>query len=292
MANCILAHPNHADDTTLNNVVFSKGSWLAGHPLDNLQSPFMYKVARSTSASNEHTKFDVDLGGVRDVRVIAFPDHNLSKNATIRIRASGTANDFDTPIYDSGTLDIYEILYTWGSLYWGHPSLWYGKISSEDLAGYRQGWYEVLSTVVNARHWRFEITDTSNTDGFVQLSRLFIAPGWQPTDVNMSYGSNHGMDDPSKKTKSVGGTNYIDRRELYRTAQIVFRDMDEDEGLTGPHDIMRKLGVKDQLYFIWNPDDTLHKHRRAFLATMRSLSAIEYPYFDRVATAFQLEEVI
>ena len=292
MGNVILAHPNHADDTTLTTVAYSKGSWLTAHPLNNLKSPFLYKVARSTSASDEHSKFDVDLVASRDARIVAIPDHNLSISATIRVRGSNTENDFSNPVIDTGIVDVYETLYTYGELSWGHPSLWYGKINGEDLAGYRQGWYVVFDRIYNARYWRIEIADSGNVDGYIQLSRIFIAPGWQPANVNIAYGSGHGFEDNSRRTKSLGGTNYIDRREVYRTARLAFQDLEEDEGLENPHEIMRKLGTKDQLYFIWNPDDTIHKHRRAFLATMRSLSPIEYPHFDRVSVAFQLEEVL
>ena len=40
---------------------------------------------------------------------------------------------------------------------------------------------------------------------------------------------------------------------------------------------MRRLGTARQLYFVWDPTDTTHLHRRAFLGVLRHLSLLQAP---------------
>ena len=49
------------------------------------------KVARSADAATDSTRFHADLATTRDVRAVVIPDHNLSRSAQLRTRASRMA---------------------------------------------------------------------------------------------------------------------------------------------------------------------------------------------------------
>lgn len=274
MANCILAFPNRVD-ATYYTVSFSGGSWETDLPLSNLADDLLSKVARSTDATLASTQFVVDLGVPRDIRVVAIPDHNISRAGRVKITAASDSL-FNSIVATVDFRDVWQVIYPWGSLPWEHPSFLDGKVSAEDAEDYPQPVVHVFGTSATARYWKIEIDDTTNADGYVQLSRLFLAPGWQPT-INPDYGLTLGWEDESTGEASLGGAIFYDEREKRRVAQFEFGYIPEDEALTWSFEMQRLLGTTKQLFYIYNPDDTTHLHRRAFLATMRQLTPLEYP---------------
>lgn len=290
MAHTILAHPNHVD-SSFYSVVFSGGNWQLTLPLTNLADPRLAKVARSTDAALAATQFDVDLGTPRSIRVFAIPRHNITIQGRIRIRASNTAGVFTAPAYDTGWIDVWTEVYAPNSVEWEHPSFWFGKLSGEEAADYDIAFIHVASASKDARYWRFEIDDTANPDGYVELSRLFMAPGWQPT-VNMGRGAELGVETDTTVERSLGGIHFYDRQKPRRVARFTLPLLGADEALGQAFEMQRQLGIDRQLFYIFDPADTYNLHRRSFLGTIRELTPLEFPYVDRVTTAFQLEEVL
>lgn len=270
---------------------FSGGSWLAGLPLTNLQDDRLAKVARSTNLTASNTKFEVDLKTIRTIRLLAIPKHNLTTAATFRIRASNTAGVFTSPIYDSGTVDAFPPVYAYGSIPYYHPSWYTLKITAEDADGYNIGLIHTTPTPVAARYWLFEFFDSTNPDGYIDLARLFVAAGYQPS-INAQYGFTLGWETDTQRERSLGGVDYYDRRDPRRVWRFQLANLPQDEALIWPFEIARKQGIDKQIMFIFDPDDTIHMHRRAGLATLRQLSPLEYPYDGRMNAPFELQEVL
>ncbi len=291
MANCVLAFPNRVDDTSEVATAFSGGNWQSSLPLGNLKDDLLSNVARSLNDNLSSTNFDLDLGARRDIRVLGIPRHTISRSGKIRVQTSNTFGDFSTPTHDTGWSDVWPVVYPFGSLPFGHPSFWDGKLSQEEAEDYNIGWSLVLPAAINAQYWRFEIDDTANPKGFVDISRLFLAPGWQPT-INMSYRNNLGWADDTRSERSLGGVEYFDRRDGRRISRFSIEYIPEDEAMSWPFEMQRLLGTDGQLYFIYNPDDTIHQVRRRFLARMERLSPISQPVFAHSSTSFQLTEVL
>ena len=289
MANCIIAFPNYVD-ATYYTVAFSGGSWQASLPLTNLKDPLLSKVSRSTSASLDNAQFDVDLGADRDVRLIAIPKHNISRLGKVRVRGSTSAS-FATSVLDTGWRDVWQVVYPFGTLPYGHPSWWDGKLSAEDAQWAVIPFVYVHSAAVVARYWRVEIDDTANAAGYIELTRLFLSPGWQPTR-NLAYGNQLGWETETKSGLSLGGARFYDVRPARRVIRFSVNHLDVDEALAWPFDMQQRLQVSTQVYFLFNPDDTAHLHRRAFLGTLRTLSPLEFPFHDINHAAFEIEEVI
>lgn len=284
MSNCMIGFPNHADSTTL-----SAGLWLAALPLNNLKSHIIGKVARSSTAALADTKFDIDLGSEKKIRISALVNHNFSLDAKYRLRAS-TVSNFATTVYDSGWFDVWPAVYPSASLDWEDANWWSGKYTDEQRAGYTATLVEAESANVLARYWRWEIDDTTNAAGYVQIGRLFIGPAWQPT-YNMNYGASAAWETKTEVQEALGGAEYFQRRTPYRVQNIVL-DMTLDEGLANAFEIQRRAGIDAEVLWIFDPDDTVHALRRRYLARLRKLSALEYPYFDRNKTAFELKELL
>lgn len=290
MANLLLGFPNQVD-ATFYTVAFSGGSWEASLPLTNLRTPLLAEVARSTDATLASTTFDVDLGISRGIRLSVIPKSNLSRDARIRIRGSETAGDFSSPVYDTGWLEVWTTIYAPESLNWEHPSFWTLQLTDEEVGDYNIAFIHLADAEQTARYWRWEIDDEANADGYVDLSRLFMAPGWQPSR-NFAPGAQLGVTTDTTAERSLGGVDYYDRHPARRYARFALRYIEEDEALQNAFEMQRRLGIDRQLFYVFDPADTVHLHRRSFLATMRELSPLEFPLLDYTITAFHVQEVL
>lgn len=285
MANVMLGFPNRIDAATL-----SGGSWQATLPLSNLQTRTLGKVARSSNALAASTKFDIDLGAEKNIRVLSLVNHNLSLAATCKIVAAATA-DFASPIYDSGNIEVWPVVYPADALDWEEDNWWDGKYTAEQREGYTWTAVHILQSNILARYWRVEITDSGNAAGYVQIGRVFIGPAWQP-ETNMSWGLALGWQTDTELQQARSGALYFSRRTPRRVTRFSLENMTEDEALANAFELQRRAGIDAEVLYIFDPDDTVHALRRRFLARMRELSPIENPYPNGHQTPVQIEELL
>lgn len=284
MANLLISFPNRGDSGT-----FSGGSWEATLPLTNLQDRRTQRVARSTNATLASTQFDCDLGTELYLWVGALFSTNLTMAAQWRIRGSNDAA-FATSAYDSGWVDVYPEIYPAGVLNFGDPGWFDGKLAQVDYdAGYRVEPIHVLSTLTSARYWRVEIDDTANGDGYVEVGRAWFGYAYQPT-ANMANGVRLGWETSSSRTETDGGAWYHLDRPRRRHMDFVLSQESEDEGLVRGFEVLRQLGTAGQLLVVFDPDDTHHLHRRAFVGTLRDLSPLTFPYSAWTDQPFRVVE--
>lgn len=258
MANVTIGWPIYSDPGVTYTPTLSGGSWEADLPLTNLQDRRLHYVARSTDAASASTTFDVDLKVARAVFVLAIPVHNLTTDATIQVQGASTAS-FATAniVYDTTTLSAFAT-----------------GLTAENMEGMNVGWTVVLASAETARYWRFAIVDTSNPDGYVELGRVVVAAGWQPT-INMAYGARLGLETETGRQYTDGGAAVYTERRVRRTVTCTIPDLPEDEALQNGWDFQRIAQLSRQFMFVWDASDTIHMHRRSFLATLRDLTPLE-----------------
>jgi hypothetical protein len=285
MANAILAYANQIDNATL-----SGGSWVSTLPLTNLQDRRLGKLARSTDALEASTTFDIDLGSTRLLRVFALCGHNFSASATRRFRFSAVA-DFSSVVLDTGWVDVWPEVYPFGTVGWGSPNFWSGRYSSEEIAGYNASAVHIFSQSTNARYVRVEISDEDNPAGYVQLARVFVGDGWQPTR-NMTYGASIGWLDRTGVQEARSGAEYFDIQRMPRIARFDLPAMSESEAMADAFDLQRAMGTAGEMFFIWDPDDSTHALRRQFLCRLRGVSPITNPGPDRWSAPWEAKELL
>ena len=244
-------------------------------PITNLKNPLLSAKARSTDALAASTKFDADLGVARAIRVIAILRHNFSADATIQVRGYSDAG-YTSLVWDSTALAVWPE---------GYPAV-------ENKKRYQEDFYILLPSDQTARYWRTEIVDTSNPAGYVELARAIFMPAFQPA-VNMIYGASVGIGTDTTKTRSRGGVDYYDRKEPLRSARFQLDVLTEAEAFTDVFDLQWDRGIDREILFVFDPSDTgVLLKKRSWLATIRELSPIEFPYFNNHQTAFAVEEVL
>lgn len=292
MANPVLAYPNYVDaDPAFYSVSFDGGAWEPNAPLTNLRQRLLIKRARSINCALSSTRFWVDLGAPRDVRVIAIPYLVASRETLIRVRAFATQDETGTALVDTGWTELFPVVYALGDLPFGHPSFFDGRVTPEDAAVFPMPFVHVLDEQVNAEWWLFEIDDTASTTGHIEVPKVFLAPGWQPS-LYMKIGANQVFETQTTVQEAYGGAEFYDVQAGRRVFRFGFDYLPQNEALTWAGDMQRRLGVHGQLFFIYDPDDTIHLHRRSFLARMRALSPLEYAVYGRNSATYELSEVI
>lgn len=283
VARVLFAYPNYADgqlsptttgvQTTL-TPTFSGGSWEATLPLTNLATPYLFETARSTDALAASTTFDVDLKTARDILCVGLVRHNLSQAATVTITGASDAA-FTSIVYASGAINVFPAArFAPGSMPYGWPTTWAGLPTTEDVAYYKSlAFVQVIDTLQTARYWRIAITDTTNGNGYVELGRVFVAPGYIP-DVNISQGMTLGWTSETTADSSVGSVKFFTVRNQARELVGTIQNVSIDQALGFLHDMQGRLGLDQQLMVVVDPTDTYHRHRRSFLATLKQLDPI------------------
>lgn len=281
----MLGFPNRADIAVL-----SGGSWSAKLPQANLLDRTIGRVARTTNTAPSSSIIVIDLGKSTNIRDVTLRNHNLSLAARYRVSASALA-DFSVLTYDSGWGEVWPEVYAWGTLEWEDDNFWSGKYTAEETQGYTTQLDHISPAAKALRYWKIELSDPTNPAGYIQAGRLFIGPAWQPK-LNMSYGASLAWETGTTPQAAISGAEYFDGRTPFRVARFSIDWMEQDEAFSKAFELQRQAGVDREVLFIHDPDDTTHALRRRFLGRLRTLSPIEYPYFNTNKAAFEVKELL
>lgn len=208
---------------------------------------------------------------------------------TQAVRPAGYMDSWQSYSYDSGWVDVWPVVFPFPVLEWEDDRWWSGKYGADELAGSYHTMTAILPAAVTQRYWRLEFDDTGNPDGYIQAGRVFIGPAWQPT-INPSYGMSTAWETKTDVQPALGGAEYYGRRTPYRTTRFSLDWMSEDEGMSQAFDIDRRAGIDKEVFWVHDPDDTVHANRRQYLGRFRALSPIEYPYHNITKKAFEIKE--
>ena len=286
MANVLLAFQNRTDEGTL-----SGGSWLASLPLVNLQNRLVQRVARSSNAANASTKFDLNLGAARNVGVVALVVHNMSVSAKVRITGDDAA-DFLTPVYQSAWIDVWPSgMVPQSLLEWEDDNFWLGTLSANARAGYQSPFIHVLPSANTLQYWRVEVDDTSNSDGYVHIGRLFISPTWRPA-INYAMGADLVYRDTTPVETSLSGAEFFDQRSKVREFSFTLEGMTATEAYDYALQLQRQVGISGEILQVPDTDDTARIPARAYVGRLVDLSPIGNPQMDRFKTQFKVRELV
>ncbi len=286
MKNVTFGYGNKIDIATL-----TAGSWQATLPLANIKNKRLSKLARSTNAANSSTKFVIDFGSAQPIQCIALILHNISVSGTVQIKGNST-NVFTSPLYDSGVIQVYPsgVIPT-DLLEWEEDNFWLGTLSQQALAGYRSPFFKLLSTPQTLQYWQIEIFDSGNSDGYVQIGRVFVGKAFTPAK-NISYGHTLGDIDDSVFETSLSGEEFADIRTTYRTHKFELSLLSKTEAYSNILDMQRTSGIVKEIFLIGDNDDTENLNRRSFLGRFKNLNPISQKTQSIYSCQFEVKEII
>ncbi|GEM_PF-3089111 len=287
--NILIGFPNLSDvDFWTPNFVPGVGNWMPGAPLTNLQIPELAFKARSVNCTQDASQFLIDLTTQQSILAVAIPRHNLTLNATLTVKLYTDAAL--TQLVAQATAAV-ATTYAWGALPYGSSSWFDGKITAEAARFSPQPAYVIFDTPQIARYVLVQINDTANPANFIELNRLVICPGYQPT-LNIVYGTQFGVTDPSVLTRTLGGKRCIDPRPKYRTIVASIDYLPQNEAFANIFDMMLRLGISQQCFVSAMPADSVNAARVSFLAAMSQLDPLTAAAFGVSGVGLHFEEIV
>lgn len=293
MGNPVFIFENFADTGIL-----SGGSWETTLPLDNMQDPDIQVVARSTDATLTSTKFSIDLGREQPVGGLAFGPTNMSPGSTWIARAYSDAA-MTAQVYSTGTQQVTGEVIDWTDtndwLEWENPGFWLGIDDFASFTELPQFNYHVVAVadlaLTTAQYWRLELSDTANADGHVDIGRLMIGRQYLPS-YGYSVDNNFSIDPLVDVEESLGGLRSYWERGYRRSLRLTFPVLTDDELFDSVFRMMLRSGLSRQIFVVPDPSDASFGVRRSFLATFKTIPAIQQALMERGTTAMDFEEVL
>ena len=284
MSNTIIGYQNRIDAATF----AAYGSWSTTLPLTNIKTRSLSRKARSTNAANSSTKLRFALDIDRIVSTLGVIAHNLTVSATWRYRVYSDSA-YTTLVYDSGTLNVWPSS-PYGTYEWEDVHFWDLLPTDEEIAYYTKNIIYVVPQIVAAQYYQIEFFDSTNTNGYVELGRIFVGQTYQPV-LNMNLGASIGYESPTIIDTAMSGAEFFDRRESFRVANFTLDHLTYSESILN-NDIMKISGTDLEVLYIWDSADELNLQRRSFLGRLRALSPISQPYNTRYQTTYEIKELL
>lgn len=261
-------------------------------PLTNLQDRDLGTIARSAGSTLSNTQILFDLGVIRTVGGIALGPTNLTPGSQYRVTSYDDAAMTDL-LYDSGIKEIPGTTVDSLDLEWENPGFWYGI---EDPRVVTAPWIiEVIPedqlVSVAAQHWKIEIFDTGNADGFVEIGYAMIGQAFRPS-LNFDENNSFGRVQLTDTVEALGGHRDYWHRGSRRTMRVTWWRLDEPEGWGDIYRMMTRMGIHEPMFIVQDPDDLENIQKRSFLATFRSTPELRLIIADGVTTGFEVEEML
>tara|TARA_S200002703_G_scaffold144510_1_gene138221 strand:+ start:854 stop:1708 length:855 start_codon:yes stop_codon:yes gene_type:complete len=256
-------------------------------PVTNLQDIQIVKVWRTDGTTS--AEINIDLGSEKIMDFFALIAHNLTTSATVRWRLSN--DNFSTTLYDSGTLKAWVPIEQFGGSPWGVFS-WGGLPLPSVISLYNASTFTLLPSARIARYIRLNISDATNSEGYLQAGRLIVGPAYQPT-INYANGVSFEFVDDSRVTKSRGGQVFVDEVRKYRRVTFDLIHLPESEIFSNVfNNIDRVKGVSKDVLVIPQPSDSATWLTQNIYGRLAAIGPVENTTLSRYSRTMTIEEII
>lgn len=264
MGNVVIASPALGEGGAL-----TASAAAAGFPVSNLQKIQPRVIWRTPDLTDAW--LEMDLGASSPINLVSLIGTNASAAATWRIRTAATQAGLTggSPDYDSTV-----------QLMWGAADL-----STWD----RVNAFNFIAAGAPTSRWvRIDLSDPTNTDGYIAAGRLVVSKAFQPTR-NLGYGWSVGFEDDSEADTTDGGNTLVTPKGKRRVVDFELKWGTKADMLGEAFDIDRTRGTSRDIIVIPNPDsDTIHNE--AIQGRMTNLSAISNDAYGIYKKRYQVTE--
>ena len=277
MANIILLYEGNGASISLGG-----GDYEASLPITNLLTNDFSQVARTTSVDLVDTLAQVTLDADYYARAIVLGPGNFTPLMKYRIRTYSDA--FTTLKYDSDWR-YSEAGQADAPIKWGEPNFWVrGNTGKTHLI-------HVFDQPELARYWQIEIDDQTNDAGYLDIGRLFMPMGWQPS-INYVVGGSQGWTANAQSQQMLGGGKVVRNLPRQRTFACQFDLLTEAEATLEAQRLIEAVGYSEPVFIIPAPDDSANMNRKSFFATITQPDPVTHLQVNYARTGLQLEEII
>lgn len=295
MANIAFARPNWVAGSNFATPAIGAGfgSFESTMPASNLLTEFLAEKARTTDVTTASTKVRIDLGVARGAQAVGIIGTNVSTPGG-QVKISAYSDAAYSEVVEAGAFaDFWADVYPWGTLFWGAPGLMTSqKLTPEQADGYPANYIKTYASPVIARYWQIEIDDTTNSDGYIDISRVVIAPVWRAS-VNFLPGqSSIGWTSASTVKYGRTGVRFPSRKPSRRYARFGFDLLPESEVFAQPFEMARQDDLDGEVLVIPDSDNVTTGLQQSFLANLRVLPEFDYGQITYMSTVIEAEEVL
>ena len=254
-------------------VTLTVTSAATGYPATNLQTDSPTERWRSTSAVAQ----DITANFTEDVALSGFVlyGHNLSYDATIQLTIDSNS-DFSSPVYDA-TFDAVEAIYGFGDEPDGFGTGGFGGYDSSGWQHqYTTHWFpQTGGGAYFAQYMRVRITDTTNTDAYIQVGRLMINSYFTTTDLDIDYTFVFGRGENTEQFETRSGALRSVQRPSFRTAEAKWNYMTFSE-VYRLQEILRIAGKHSAIFFSAYPGEgTINERFNAMLGFITDFTKVQ-----------------
>lgn len=286
----------------LSTTTITASSTAGGTSLSNLKLDTKSAVWRSTSSTQ--ASLILDFGTQRTVGGLVLAFSNLAgSGATIRLVGYNAPN---TPSFTGSLLNTtVTAAFNTGQVAccpWNNlnlPALGTNPAGSSNYSygggTYARVWLNNTQASTPIRYLGVEISDPTNTAGFLEVSRIITGSYWSPV-YNTGYGIDSGIKDLSEHLRTEGGDLITKRGPRFRTLNFGLEWMigSDRKEMTR---ILLGNGLPKPLFVSLFPDSTGDDedfHREGIhqlYGKMVQIPGVSYTSYEIYSTNIELEEV-
>ncbi|MGE4043309.1 MAG: hypothetical protein AB7F35_00545 [Acetobacteraceae bacterium] len=281
-----LGFPRWTEDVTF----ASDAAWDADYPVTNLGIPPFARVARTINVEPVNTWFRGSFSKPRLTEIIVLCRHNLTLDATWRVRLYEHAADV-APIYDSGFMEAWPPVYGEDEVSWDGGTWWDGKYTDEEIAGYP--WYapHYIPDGYTVEAFRVDVVDPTNPAGYLQFG-LCEAASALDLPIGTAFGAQLAFLSRTGITEADGGVETFEKKQKPRSFTGQLAAVARSTSLSRFYEMQRLHDVHRP--FFWWPDRTNPKNtlRTAYLARFQQLDPITQMLTAHDALTLSLKEIL
>lgn len=276
--NVRLLHVDNLPDFTLSTNATTETSL----PVSNLALSGRSRKMRTTTTAD----FNVKGNSATSIYMSCFAmsGFNLSKSATARLRLYEGENQTGDVSYDSGTINPVPTK-SWGTFRWGVPDLW-GQAYDVSFNPLYIFWFNAAI----CKSWQLDISDTTNTDGYLEVSRL-MSGLYDTFSKNVDNGLVFGYKNNTKQIRSASGSLRAVTAEKYRYVEFSHSWLTEVEQLIFLEST-KNAGLDSDIIMSIYPDDSSKQKEieHSFIGKITNAPLFIHDDYLRYVTKYTIEE--
>ena len=168
---CLIGFDNRIAAAAVN-----AGSAVDGMGAEKVQNRDLWDVWRSAGLTPAQTTLTAVFPGVVTVKLFGIFALNVSTAATWRV----TAKLDGAEVYDSGEIELGPIVVAMADREWEDDNFWTGQMTEEAWQRRRRIGLHPEVGGVRGDSFEIAITDADNSDGYLEVGRLFLGNVLQP----------------------------------------------------------------------------------------------------------------
>lgn len=250
-------------------------------PEENIQNPLRSKVCRTTNLSD--MIINIDWASSQHLSGAGIFRHNLQSDGTWRLKLYESANRTGALVYDSGALQAVTPK-SLGELDWGVDALGASVFDNWD-----QRFSTIWFTDVTALSGELTLSNSSNSDGYLELGRFFIGYKFEPV-TNVIYGLTQAYEEESIQYRTEGGSLRTDGKAPFRRFTMTLDNLSIKERFK-LFDATRRVGKRRDMVISVFPESGAGRERDWTMnCKFTEIPVFENSNYQQYKTSFNVVE--